>query len=915
MPHPSGLLLSLLACAAAASAQDAVSLVSASGYGNFHAGGVVVAVSGDANRNATAALEWREPGAAFEPGHPLSRIDAAHFAGSLFWLQPGTTYEVRVTLADPDGVAGAATTLATLETRSDTLPEPSLRRLHVSPLGNDLNPGTDPAAPLRTIQRAADLAQAGDLVLIQPGVYRESVTVRRSGTATQPIVFRGSPGAVVDGADATIAAGVPWTAGDGGVHSHATGFATGHVVTDAGRLYRYASLAALQGLAAGAPGGFFFDGATLHVKFADGSAPAGHAMQVARLEDGFLIDGRSFVRVESLEIRHFGASSYGKGVYLRYSTDCTVVACRIHEVGSAGIWVKGGDRHRIEDNEIWDTSIFGWRWGLTKGSSAENNGVAFSNDVGRGHVVRRNTIHGTFNGVGPCGSTAPPTGVTNETDVYDNLLYEHTDDGLEPEGYCANVRLWGNAIRDVHMAVAAAPAAPGPLYVVRNVAWRFGNTRTSRQDGYTASALKVNSGYPTPLGPLFLYHNTFLTDAPATDALALMSPGTGTLLLARNNVIAGTRYALYKVNPIPWDGDGNDLHTTDASRFVWWQGVRYDTLAAYRGLGQEARGISAPPALVDPVGGHFEPQPGSALVDRGIPLPGINDGFLGPAPDIGALETSVALPDVSVGDVRVSEGQSGATLAELVVSLSAGSGHSVTVSYATESGTALAGSDFVAAAGTLFFSPGSLQRTIEVSVLGDATVEDDESFFVSLGSPSGATLLDGRGEVTIANDDVPPPPSQPVVWTRAAGVAITGNSLRKTAVTRWGNAGASSTKALTSGDGHVEFRASETTTDRILGLSRGDANRGRGDIDFGLQLRSDGVLQVYENGSYRGSFGTYATGDLLRVSLESGVVRYWRNGALLYTSSAAPASPLLVDTALYTSGATLTSVVISGRWE
>jgi len=917
MTRPSWMLLFLflLVCGATARAQDAITLASASGYGNFHAGGVVVTISGDANRNAAVSLEWREPGAAFQAGHSLSRIDATHFAGSLFWLQPGTAYEARVTLTDPDGVSGASTALVPLETRADTLPEPTLRRLHVSPAGNDLNPGTDPSAPLRTIQRAADLAQAGDLVVIQPGVYRESVNVPRSGTATQPIVFRGSTGAIVDGADAVISAGVPWTAGGSGVYSYATGFATGHVVTDAGRLYRYASLAALQALAAGVPGGFFFDGTTLHVKFADGSAPAGHVLHVARLEDGFLLDGRSFVRIEGLEIRHFGAGSYGKGVYLRYSSDCTVRACRIHEVGRAGVWIKGGERHRVEDNEIWDTSITGWPWGLTKGSSAENDGVLLSNDVGRGHVLRRNTIHGTFNGMGACGSAAPPTGVSNETDVYQNALYDHTDDGFEPEGYCSNVRIWGNTIRDVHMAVAAAPAAPGPLYVVRNVAWRFGNTRTSLQDGYTASALKINSGYPTPIGPLFLYHNTFLTDVPATDALALMNPGTGTFVQARNNVIAGTRYALYKVNPIPWDGNGNDLHTTDVSRLVSWQGVRYDTLSAYRGIGQEAQGISAAPLLVDPAGGHFEPQPSSPLVDRGFLLPGINDGFLGPAPDIGAFETSVPLPALSVADVRVSEGPSGATLAQVVVALSAGSDQTVTVSYSTMDGTALAGSDYVAASGTLSFSPGSLERTIDVTVNGDLAVETDETFFVNLSDLSGATLLDGQAEATIANDDVPPPPSEPVVWTRAAGVAVTGNSLRKTASTRWGNAGASSAKALTSEDGYVEFQATEATTDRILGLSNGDSNRGRGDIDFGLQLRWDGRVHVYEKGSYRGSFGSYASGDLLRVSLESGVVTYRRNGALLYTSAAAPVSPLLVDTALYTNGATLTNVVTAGRWE
>src|SRR5206468_2006613 len=220
--------------------------------------------------------------------------------------------------------------------------------------------------------------------------------------------------------------------------------------------------------------------------------------------------------------------------------------------------------------------------------------------------------HGTFNGIGPCGSAPPPAGgVTNETDLYDNLLYQHTDDGFEPEGYCSNVRLWNNRITYVHMAVAVAPAAPGPVYLLRNVAWRFGSTRTSQLDGYTASALKINSGYSTPIGPLFVYHNTFLTDAAATDAIALLNPGSS----------------------VAWDGDGDDLYTTDPARLVSWLGTRYDTLAAYgAALGQELQGLSAPPQLVSPAGGDFAPNPGSPLVDAGIVLPGINDGYSGSAP-------------------------------------------------------------------------------------------------------------------------------------------------------------------------------------------------------------------------------------------------------------------------------------------
>lgn len=631
----------IAAAAVPCAAQNAVSLVGAEAHANFETAGVVVTVSGDANGDASAAIEWRRAGEpSFRPAHPAVRVDASLFVGSLFDLEPGTAHELRVTLDDPDGVAGPASATVAVATRPDVLVEPSLRTLYVAPTGSNSNPGTDPGQPLATVQYAADISQPGDLILIQPGLYRESVTVPTSGTASQPIVFRGAaPGAVLDGADAAILAGAVWTPGANGVWSTAITFATGHAVTDQGRLFRYSSLADLAALGAGAPGGFFADGATLYLKNADSSSPASRQVHVARLENGFVLDGRSHVRIESLEIRHYGAGDYGKGVYLRYSSDCAVRACRIHEVGSAGIWIKGGERHLVEGNEIWDSSIFGWPWPFTKGSSAENNAVVVTDDPGRGTVIRHNTVHGTFNGMGPCGSSAPPSDFTTETDVHDNVFSEHTDDALEPEGWCANVRIWGNLITDVHMAFAVAPAAPGPTWIVGNVAYNFGNTRTSQVDGYTASALKINSGYSTPIGPLLLYHNTLLTEAPDTDALALLNPGESTLITARNNVFAGTQYALYKVNPVALDLDWDDLHTSDAVRFIRWEGTQLADLAALQSFtGQELGGLSAPPLLADPAGGDFTPQPGSPLVDRGLVLPGINDRFWGAAPDVGAFE-------------------------------------------------------------------------------------------------------------------------------------------------------------------------------------------------------------------------------------------------------------------------------------
>jgi parallel beta-helix repeat protein len=634
-------LAAALLCAACPPllAQNAIGFGQLDAYGTLQAGGVVAGVSGDANRNASARLEWRLQGeSSFRAGHPLARVDATHFVGSLFQLAPGRTYEVRVTLADPDGTGATPTRTSAFATRAEAGAFAPLRTLYVAPNGSDANDGTAPARAVKTIQRAADLARAGDLVSIAAGVYRESVRVAASGTAAQPIVFRGAAGAVLDGADAAIAAGAAWNDAGGGVWSRTTGFATAHAVADQGRLFRYASLTELRTLAAGAPGGFFFDGTTLWLKFADGSRPPQRQVHVARLNEGFNLAGVNHVRVENLEIRHYGADIYGKGVYLRYSSDCGVAGNRIHDIGSAGVWIKGGERNLVEHNEIADTSIANWPWGLTKGGSAENNAVAFTDDVGRGNVIRRNAFHGTFNGIGSCGSAPPPSGFSNETDIYENTFADHADDATETEGYCANVRLWGNRIRDSLMAFAIAPAGTGPVWIVRNVAYDIGNTRSALVDGQSASGIKINSGYSTPVGPTFVYHNTFLTTAPATDAIWLMSPGYSSGMVSRNNVYAGTDRAFVKDNPIALDLDYDALDAGGQS-LVWWQGTRYANLAALQaGTAQELHGIEAAPALAGPADGDFTPAEASALIDRALALPGINDGHGGAAPDIGAVE-------------------------------------------------------------------------------------------------------------------------------------------------------------------------------------------------------------------------------------------------------------------------------------
>jgi hypothetical protein len=90
--------------------------------------------------------------------------------------------------------------IAVLAAVSMTLAGACARTFHVAPGGDDASPGT-PESPLRTLQRAAEVARAGDTVLVRSGVYRGQVFLRFSGEPDKPIVFKNAPGEkpVVDG--------------------------------------------------------------------------------------------------------------------------------------------------------------------------------------------------------------------------------------------------------------------------------------------------------------------------------------------------------------------------------------------------------------------------------------------------------------------------------------------------------------------------------------------------------------------------------------------------------------------------------------------------------------------------------------------------------------------------------------------
>jgi 6-phosphogluconolactonase (cycloisomerase 2 family) len=106
-------------------------------------------------------------------------------------------------------------------------------------------------------------------------------------------------------------------------------------------------------------------------------------------------------------------------------------------------------------------------------------------------------------------------------------------------------------------------------------------------------------------------------------------------------------------------------------------------------------------------------------------------------------------PGLSVADVVATERTAGTMAARFTVSLSPAGAAPVTVGWATADGTATAGSDYVAASGTLTFAPGTTSQPVDVIVDADGLVEGMETFTVALSGAVGAPIAYGSAEARV----------------------------------------------------------------------------------------------------------------------------------------------------------------------
>ena len=273
------------------------------------------------------------------------------------------------------------------------------------------------------------------------------------------------------------------------------------------------------------------------------------------------------------------------------------------------------------------------------------------------------------------------------------------------------------------------------------------------------------------------------------------------------------------------------------------------------------------------------------------------------------------LPELRIHDQTLPEGDHGKTSAQITVTLSPASQTTVTVHYATASGTATAGDDFAASSGTLTFLRGQATKTIAVSVIGDTQPEPDEHFSIRLSDPTNAEMATESATVTILDDDRKGHPALRVIdqsvpegnsGTTHAQVTVTLTPPSQTAVTvRWATVSGTATagRDFASDSGTLTFhkgQATKTITVSVIGDTQPESTE-----RFSIKLSHSTGAEIATNGATV----TILDDDIPALSISDRTVKEENSGTTpaQLTVTLSPASPDTVTVQWNTASGTATA--------
>jgi hypothetical protein len=272
---------------------------------------------------------------------------------------------------------------------------------------------------------------------------------------------------------------------------------------------------------------------------------------------------------------------------------------------------------------------------------------------GKGHVICYNRFSHFHDAV--CVDThGLPEGPDQKCvsiDIYGNDIFNMSDDFIESDGGCHNIRVFGNrGFNSYHASLSAQPVFGGPVYFIRNILYHTPGT-----------TLKFMI---RPAG-IFLYNNTFCAETnihgfsnghfrnnlfmgPDVNAPALSGATFTTYSSLDYNGYRAKKSAV----PYRWGSPaGPEMNHSDREELVFKDSKSLKEFSA--ATGYEIHGIELEYDIFEKAGipdpakrGHVYPvagfdfrlRKGSKAIDAGCILPNITDGYTGNAPDLGALE-------------------------------------------------------------------------------------------------------------------------------------------------------------------------------------------------------------------------------------------------------------------------------------
>jgi hypothetical protein len=195
-----------------------------------------------------------------------------------------------------------------------------------------------------------------------------------------------------------------------------------------------------------------------------------------------------------------------------------------------------------------------------------------------------------------------------------------------------------------------------------------------------------------------------------------------------------------------------------------------------------------------------------------------------------------------------------------------------------------------------YFRNDSLVYTSAVPVPGPLV------FDTSLAS-LGATV---RNLTAVASTSVAA--SADVIWTSLVKSTAIGAALAKASgCSTCFDAGAISQQQIT-GDATLSFTVGQGQR-LFVGLNTDTSSNAGYVMDYSFSFAPGGTFEIRERNVYRGE-GMVAPGDVYKIASVSGVVKYYRNDMLIYTSRTAVSGALVVDASLATLGTGITAASV-----